>query len=220
MRLTDISHRSGLPLSTVHRVCGELERWGGLEKRTDGSWCIGDRLWEVGILAERYAALREAAAPFLGDLHAQTRQNVTLAVLDDLRVRYVDVIRGSQSPSVEVRPGGTLPVHATSAGKLLLAHAPREDQRAVAEQGLARYTPYTITAPGQLLRELCLVRRGEVAYSREELQLGTASVAAPVRGTGGEVIAALTVAFRVMRGGEKFELLVRRHAEALSEQLA
>jgi DNA-binding IclR family transcriptional regulator len=94
---------------------------------------------------------------------------------------------------VRSRRGGRLPLHATGVGKVLLAHAPPEVVSAVMGGEMRRYTPYTVVAPGHLRRALADVRRHGVAYAREEMSLGSLSVAAPVMGSGQTVVAALAV---------------------------
>ena len=58
---------------------------------------------------------------------------------------------------------------------------------------LAQLTPKTITDPAQLRAELEDVRRDQFATAVDELELGLAAIAAPVRGAGGEVVAALSI---------------------------
>src|SRR5690606_33414797 len=81
LTITQISQRAGLPLSTAHRLVGELTCWGALERDADGLYRIGLRLFEVAALAPRGPALRAAAMPFLEDLYEATHENVHLAVL-------------------------------------------------------------------------------------------------------------------------------------------
>jgi DNA-binding IclR family transcriptional regulator len=57
-----------LTLPTAHRLAGLLTAWGALERDASGTYHIGLRLWELGALAPRGLALREAAMPFLEDL--------------------------------------------------------------------------------------------------------------------------------------------------------
>jgi DNA-binding IclR family transcriptional regulator len=64
---------------------------------------------------------------------------------------------------------------------------------------LARLAPNTITTIGELLRELEGVRRAGFATTWEELEQGLCSVAAPVRGSRGTVIAALSVSAPTVR---------------------
>ena len=58
--------------------------------------------------------------------------------------------------------GSRLPMHATGVGKVLLAHAPAEVQDAVLAD-LPRITPYTVTQPGRLRRQLAQVLRDDYA---------------------------------------------------------
>ncbi len=123
-----------------------------------------------------------------------------LAVREGLEALYVDTISGHGSVPVRSRRGGRLPLHATGVGKVLLAHAPAEVLSAVVDGGMRRYTPYTVVAPGHLRRALAEVRRTGVAYAREELTLGSLSVAAPVVGKDDAVVAALAVVLDQGRG--------------------
>ena len=93
---------------------------------------------------------------------------------------YVDRLRGSTSVPIVSTVGSRLPMHATGVGKVLLAFAPAEVQRAVLAD-LPRVTAYTITQPGTLQRQLAAVRRDDYATTVEEMSLGACSVAVPVR---------------------------------------
>ena len=193
LALTELARRAGLPLSTAHRLVGELTGWGALERADDGRYRIGLRLWEIGALAPRSVGLREAALPFLTDLQEVTGENVQLAVLDGTEVVYVERLSGRRAVNVITRVGGRLPLHATGVGLVLLAHAPPELQERVLAAPLRRYTEHTITTPAQLRRVLADVRRSGVAVSDRQIELVALSVAAPVRAPGGEVVAALSV---------------------------
>jgi DNA-binding IclR family transcriptional regulator len=190
----------GLPVSTTYRLASELVEWGGLERAEPAGYRIGMRLWELGTLAPRGGTLREVALPFMQDLYEATHENVHLAVRDGLEALYVDTISGHGSVRTRSRRGGRLPLHATGVGKVLLAHAPPEVVSAVVAAGMPRYTPYTVATPGHLRRTLADVRRNGVAYAREEMSLGSLSVAAPVQGADGTVVAALAVVLTQGRG--------------------
>ena len=58
---------------------------------------------------------------------------------------------------------------------------------------LPQLTPKTITDPARLRAELDEVRAARFATAIDELELGLAAIAAPVRGPGGEVVAALSI---------------------------
>ncbi|NMI02204.1 IclR family transcriptional regulator [Pseudonocardia sp. K10HN5] len=193
LTLTEISRRSELPLTTTHRLVGELAAWGALERDEDGRYGIGLRLWEVGALAPRSLGLRESAMPFLEDLYEVTRENVQLAVLDGTEVVYVERLSGRAAVNVITRVGMRLPLHATGVGLVLLAHADAELQERVLAAPLRRYTDKTICSADELRRVLADVRRTGVAISDGQIELVALSVAAPVRGASGDVVAALSV---------------------------
>jgi len=220
LSLGDLARITGLPVSTTYRLATELVDWGGLERADGAGYRIGMRMWELGALAARGVTLRDVALPFMQDLYEATHENVHLAVRDHLEALYVDTIAGRESVPVRSRRGGRLPLHATGVGKVLLAHAPPEVLAAVLEAGLRRYTPYTVVTPGHLRRALADVRRTGVAFAREEMSLGSASVAAPVVGEDGTVVAALAV---VRRSGSvdlrRLALAVRTAAISTSRAL-
>ena len=128
LTLTDLASRSGLPLPTAHRLVAELVAWGALARTADGSYVVGRRLWDLGLLAPVQTGLRQLASPFLHDLYGATLATVHLAVRDGVEVLYVDRLAGHASVPVVSRIGSRLPLHATGVGKVLLAHAPPDVQ--------------------------------------------------------------------------------------------
>lgn len=193
LTLTEIAVRAGLPKSTAHRLVGELESWGALERGDDTRYRIGLKLWELGELAPRGRGLSEIAMPFLEDVYQATRQNVLLGVLDGTETVYIERRSGPRAVPTEIRPGRRLPVHATGVGLALLAHAPYDKRQQVLAGPLARFTPLTITDPRQLRQTLAEIRRVGYAVSDRQVESLGMSVAAPVRGRGGAVVAALSV---------------------------
>lgn len=179
LTLSEIAERSALAPATALRIVRELSAGGALERIPDGSYVIGRRLWDMGLLAPIQTSLRDAAAPFLQDLHAATRATVHLAARDGDRVLYLDRLSGNASVPVVSRVGGLLPLHATGVGKILLAYAPEDVVGRVLDD-LTPHTPYTVVQPGVLLRQLKVVRETGVATTREEMSLGACSIAVPI----------------------------------------
>jgi DNA-binding IclR family transcriptional regulator len=195
--LTELADRARLPLATAHRLVGELTAFGALARTPAGDYVIGRRLWDLGLLAPVQTGLREGASPYLHDLYGATLATVHLAVRDGTSVLYVDRLRGHASVPVVSSIGSRLPMHATGVGKVLLAHAPAEVQKEVLAD-LTRVTPYTITQPGTLRRQLTRVVRDGYATTVEEMSLGACSVAVPIR-RGGDVVASLGLVVASLR---------------------
>jgi DNA-binding IclR family transcriptional regulator len=199
LTLSALAGRAGLPLPTAHRLVGDLVAWGALTRNRDGQYVIGRRLWDLGLLAPAQTGLRELASPYLHDLYGATLATVHLAVRDGTEVLYLDRLRGNTSVPIVSTIGSRLPMHATGVGKVLLAHAPDDVQQQVMEH-LTRLTPYTITQPGVLRRQLARVRRDDYATTVEEMSLGGCSVAVPVR-SGPRVVASLGIVVTTLGTG-------------------
>ncbi|MEU0485353.1 IclR family transcriptional regulator [Streptosporangium sp. NPDC006013] len=223
LRLVELTAATGLPVSTVHRIAAELVELGALKKGRDGTYRIGLRMWELGSLCPQPRTLRDVSLPFIHDLYEATAENVHLAVLDGDEVLYVERVWGPRSVGVASRVGGRQPLHVTGVGKVLLAYAPHELRQAVLAAGLKRYTPHTIVMPGLLMRALQEIRETGIARCAEELALGTASVAAPIHGPDGRVVAALSVVSHTVthaRSLAAVEPALRLAAKSISRELA
>lgn len=188
--LSELARRADLPLATAHRLVGELVAWGALVRTTTGRYEVGQRIWELGLLAPLPSGLRQIAAPFLQDVYKATSVTVHFAVREGTKALYLDRISGNDAIPVVSRVGGRLPLHSTGVGKVLLAYAPDDVQTRVLG-GLTRMTRYSITDPEVLEEQLRTVRRDGYAYTQEEMSLGACSLAVPVRDGCGEVVAAL-----------------------------
>lgn len=191
--LSELSRRTGLPLTTTHRLAGELERWGGLERGEDGKFRIGLRMVELAALCPRGAGLRDIALPFMQDLYEATHQNVQLAVRDGTDGVYIERITGRHAIEVRTRVGAHWPLHATGVGLVLLAFAPPALQEAVLAAPLRRFTAYTITDPAELRRVLAEVRKTGLSVSDRQIDDDAYSVGAPVTGPDGSCVAALSI---------------------------
>jgi DNA-binding IclR family transcriptional regulator len=182
-------------VSTTHRLVAELTGWGGLERDSGGRYRIGLRVFELGALAPRGLALREAALPFMEDLYEVTHENVQLAVRDQDEVVFVERLAARAAVSVLTQVGGRFAMPPTGVGLVLLAYAPAEVQERVLAGPLTRFTEHTITDPGRLRRVLAEVRRDGFAVSDRQVTGDAVSVAAPILAAG-QVVAALSVVVR------------------------
>ncbi|GGK77458.1 hypothetical protein Ppa06_37970 [Planomonospora parontospora subsp. parontospora] len=204
LTLTEIARRSGMALSTVHRLVGELEAWQALTRAPDGRFHVGLRLWELGQLAP--GPLQQVARPWLQELFGSTGENVHLAVRDGFEVLYVDKVHGRRAVPIVSRVGGRLPMHPTGVGKALLAFEPDRVVASYLSRPLERPTPHTITEPGRLARELRQVRERGYAVTHEEMTLGSCSAAAPVL-VDGRPVAAVGIVVSSRRAREMQRLV-------------
>ncbi|RNL87550.1 IclR family transcriptional regulator [Halostreptopolyspora alba] len=186
LNLTELSARTGIPLSTTRRLAVRLVALGALEHTADGRYAIGVGLWEIASLAPRGLGLRASALPYMEDLYEVTHQHVLLAVPDDAEAVLVERISGRTAVDVLYHVGGRLPLRATGVGLVLLANAESETQEGVLAQvsGAERIG---------LRRRLASARREGAVVFRPGPPWPVVSVAAPIHGAGGSVVAALSV---------------------------
>ncbi|MFJ4429175.1 IclR family transcriptional regulator [Streptomyces bobili] len=201
LRLSDMAARSGVAVSTAHRLVTELTTWGALQRGEDGRYQVGIRIWELGQHAAR--ELTEVAHPYLHDLFELTRENVHLSIRQGTDVLYLERFYGSRRVPLIAQVGGRLPLHPTAVGKVILAYEEAWFRDTYLARTLERRTAFTITEPGRLSRELLQIRAQGYAVTREEIRLGTCSVAVPVLSAQGTCHAAIGI---VMATGRAVEL--------------
>lgn len=214
--LAELSRRTGLPKTTAYRLlgvlCGE-----GFAQRIGLDYAIGDRLVTLADPGPRMIpGMRRIVLPHMIRLYELTRQTVNLAVPRGLEVSYVERIYGQSrvsSPSDEV---DRAPLHCTATGKVLLAFD-QELNAAFRDRGALRRMTHRTLGRAALDRELCVVRRQGVAYSREEFAEGVVCAAAPVFGPDGRICMAVAVASPLSAvAPAEFAGMVKRTAHTIS----
>ena len=191
LSVSEIARRSGLHVATASRLIRSLTDL-GLLTRTAGGVRIGIRLWELAQRASPALDLREAAMPFLEDLHASVGHHVQLGVLDGTDVLFVERLSAARAVVNVTTIAGRLPLHASSAGLVLLAWADRDLQETVLAGPLTAYTKDTITTPARLRSVLAGIRRQGFVVCAGHLHSDATGVAVPLR-RAGTVVAALSV---------------------------
>ena len=193
--LSEISHRVGLPKSTVHRLASQLCAVGWLE-RNSGGYRVGLKLLELGSVALQRTGLREAAYKHLHSLAVRTGLVVHLGILDHGEVVYLDRVTTTRV-SLPTRVGGREPAYCTALGKVMLAFEdPASQMSALASPW--RRTEFTIVQPRAIQAALDSARQTGIAYDREEAYRGLGCVASPIR-SGDRVIGAVSVTGPIAR---------------------
>jgi DNA-binding IclR family transcriptional regulator len=195
--LSELTHRTGLAKSTVHRIAADLVG-GRFLHRVPGGYILGRHLFELGMRARQTRRLCEIATPLMHDLHRLTRETVHLGITDGVDVMYLQKISDPRTSTEPTYVGGRMPLYCTALGKALLAHGGQGLFDAVLTTGLDRRTSRTLATPERLHAEIARVAREDLAYEHEESIPGIACVASPVRAAG-VVIAAVSVSAPVMR---------------------
>ena len=173
LTLSQLSLRTGLPRSSVHRMLSRLVELGWVSRRRH-VYALSRTMFEWGALAQRHDDLHRAAHPMLHELHAVSGLIVHLAVLEGNDVRYLDKV-GPELVAVPSRIGGRRPALRTALGKVLLAHVRPEHS---ADRPPTAPAPVAVGALDR--QEVAEIRRRRLAVDREESVPGIACVAAPI----------------------------------------
>jgi IclR family pca regulon transcriptional regulator len=160
---------------------------------------LGVRVLDLGLAALNSMELRDVALPFMEQLCEQSGHTVNMAVLDGSDIVYIERVRSRSGIDLHLYVGSRLPSYCTSMGKVLLAFLPEAELLRIIDgiEFLPR-GPRTITSRRELLANLEEVRRLGVAVNDEELARGLRSIAAPVFGQHGSVVAAVNMAVHAM----------------------
>jgi IclR family transcriptional regulator, pca regulon regulatory protein len=198
--ISELARSLGLTRSTSHRYVATLARLGYLQQNpSTRKYRLGPRVIDLGLSAINSMELREISSPHLQRLSDETGHTVNMAILDGVDIVYIERCRSSQQGQREIdlnlHVGSRLPAYCTSMGKVLLAFLPDDEQRERLERiEFVERGPNTLASPELLAAELARVRAAGMAVNNEELAYGLRSMAVPVRGQGGEVVAAINCA--------------------------
>lgn len=197
--VSEIAREAGVAKSTAFRLLGLLEE-AGLVERDGSGYRLSWRMFEMGSSVQRRwpSGLREVAAPWMTELFVTSGLVVHLAVLDGPDVLYIEKVSGPRSVRTPTAVGSRVPANCSGLGKALLAFSDLPAARGIMGGALSRRTPYSLTEPGRLGRELKRVLVEGVAVDREEAALGLGCVAAPILSSSGP-IAGVSVAGPVQR---------------------
>ena len=192
--VTEIATELGVHKSTVSRLIAVLESRGFVEQLSDrGKYRLGFAIVRLAGSTSAQMDLAKESQPICDELAADSGETTNIAILDADRIINVVEAVGPAEITLRSWVGQSCPAHATSSGKVLLAGLPPERMRGLLGDRLPAYTSDTVTEPAALAAELDEARRSGWAGVREELEVGLNAVAAPVRDSGGKVIAALSV---------------------------
>ncbi len=180
--------------STAFRLLGALEARGLVEQAAErGKYRLGFGIVRLAGAVTGRLDITQQARPVCERLTEEIGETVNVAVLQGHYAVNLYQVRGPGAVGTHNWVGQLTPVHATSSGKILLAHLPAKERAALLSgAGLEKVTPRTLTSKTKLEKNLAEARERGYAYTLEELEIGLHAMAAPVRNRDGEVIAALS----------------------------
>lgn len=193
--LTRLAGQAELHTASAHRILGALITHGLVEKTGTGEYDLGVRWLEVGNRLRARLNIRQVAMPFMQKLAELTGETVNLIVRRGDEAVYVERVSGGQTLIQVVQVvGAHAPLHVTAVGKIFLAEDSVSGVMGYADRtGLPAYTSNTLTTLARLNAELKTIRRAQLAYDREEAELGVACIGAPIRDAEAKLVAGLSI---------------------------
>lgn len=198
LTVRDFEELLGVHKSTASRLAATLVTAGFLERVHRGEGLrLGPQLARLGLLASG-GSLATLARPIIDDLATRTGETAVLSVAAGTEAIEVAHASSRHVLSANAWIGRRTPLHASSDGKVLLAHGAGH----LPDGPLERRTDRTITDRAHLERELQGIREAGWAAAIGEWEPALNGVAAPVFDAAGACVAAVNVGgpdFRVPR---------------------
>jgi DNA-binding IclR family transcriptional regulator len=211
--VTEVADRVALPKSTVARLLGSLQREGVVEQVPGGTrYRLGARIASLAAGVASTSSLVAVARPHLVELASALGETAGLSVPDGYQVHYIDQVDTTHQVQIREWTGTRVPMHAVSSGLVILASWPEAELERFLDRPLERFTPRTMTEPAALRERLTEVRAEGFAWVHEEFAEGLNSVAAPIAGDRGDVVAAVHVhgpSYRFAGSGDEIEIARR-----------
>lgn len=187
--VTELSERLGLTKSTVHRLLQVLVNRGMVARdASQRGYALGYRVLALAQAVQGEATLRQICRLPMQWLRSVTQETVGLHVVaGDVRM-CLEELESPQMLRMAAGVGRCFPLDGGAASKALLADGPANADiwhRATAVLPADRRE--------RLRREVEELRAQGYAISRGETVPGSASIAAPIRGADGGVLAAISV---------------------------
>ncbi len=195
MRLSEIAREIGISRSSAFRLVHTLQTLGYLDRDEETkSYRLGSRVLSLGYSFLASKDVVEVARPLLERLRDETDCSAHIGILDGNEVVYVGRVASRQPVATNITIGSRLPAYATTMGRMLLAfRAESEVRRLYARARLQRFSARTPANHDELAALLATDRTRGYAISHSSFEAGIASVAAPVFGATGVVVAAINV---------------------------
>lgn len=196
LTFTELLRKAHLPKATLHRILTTLMREGLLRHDAySKTYRLGFRLLELAHEVWSDFDLRLAAQDELVRLRDQMGETILLAVLDGNSIIIVASETVGLDSTVKSTVGLRLPLHATSAGKAILAYLdPKRQLDLLQGLPMASFTDQTLTQLDTLSSELNLTRARGYALELCEHVEDILGIAAPIFDIEGRPIAAICVA--------------------------
>jgi IclR family transcriptional regulator, pca regulon regulatory protein len=197
--VAEVALHTGVSRAAARRLLLTLELLGYAE--TDGRvFRLKPRILNLGFSYLSSASLPAIAQPFLEHLTEVLHESSSLSVLDGEQIVYIARSATKRVMSVALSVGSRLPAYCTSMGRVLLAALPEKEFSGYLDRvNLKALTPKTLTDKTLFPDVIAKVRADGYALTDEELEVGLRSIAVPIIGSQGRIVASMNVGVHAAR---------------------
>ncbi len=220
--LQDLVEETGYPKPTLHRMLGQLEAAGLLQREQDGRhYGTGVRLRALAENLLLNNTLNSARHLILRQLVEELGESCNITTLIGGEVVYLDRVETAAPLRFYLHPGSRVPAHCSASGKLFLANmSPAQRRRLLEQTPLQSYTAKTLVSLSALEQEFQQIRRDGYAFDDEEFLPGLLCLAVGVPSAHGRASVCLAVQAPILRSSREQALrwlpALQRAAKALS----
>jgi DNA-binding IclR family transcriptional regulator len=191
--LGEVASSLGLAKGTAHGILRTLQHVDFVEQdETTGKYQLGAALLHLGTSYLDVNELRSRSLNWADALAARSGEAVRLGTPLEGKVLVVHHVFRPDDTLQTLDVGALLPLHASSMGKVLLAFGTAAPETGPGGE-LEAYTRHTLVTREDLDRALAEIREQGWGAEVQEMSLGEAGIAAPIRGHGGLVVGAIAL---------------------------
>jgi DNA-binding IclR family transcriptional regulator len=219
--LKQLTREVHLPPSTVHRILNALESARFVAFTSSAGYIqlgVGVAVLADSVPSDPGRELR----PYLKTLVGEVGEAVTLGVLQNDKVLFLEHIEALHRLRAFSAVGLAFPLHSNANGKAILALLAKEEVERLIPAQLEPLTPNTVTQRSRLLKELETVKSERVAFDREEHTLGVCAVGSALRDPIGRLAAISVVvpSVRFYGNEQKLASTLLKHLDIIEREWA
>lgn len=195
---SEIAAELDIPKSSLSQLLRNLENRGYLVFTPGANtYAPGPAITKLASGLRVSFDIASIAQPVIDTVAKRIQETTSVSVLRGTEVERVATANAAQRPlRYWMTVGERMPLHATSAGKAIMAFLPSKDRdEIIAALPLSKTTSKTIGSIAALRGELKRVAGEKVAYSNEEFELGVFGISVPILDSKQRPIASLGVVF-------------------------
>lgn len=194
LTISEAAVRTGLTRASARRVLLTLSELGFVSKNGN-AFSLTPRALSIGHSYLNSSGLGDTISRHIALLANEIHESISAAVLDGSDIVYIARSAAAKIMQVRISIGTRFPAVTTSMGRVMLADLRDQDlDRYVRGQIIKRFTERTLTEPAEVIDEIRRVRTQGYALVNQELEVGLKSIAVPIHGTTGRVVAAINIA--------------------------